>query len=123
LSTYEALGTAEPSEKFEKHSVVSFGANFAEVWVDKDTGMFRIKRMVNVASAGKILNPKTAFGQIIGGLTMGAGMVIAEKSDVEPKYGNFITRTLADYHVPVNLDLANIDVVFLPEEDKIANEM
>ncbi|PHN02402.1 xanthine dehydrogenase family protein molybdopterin-binding subunit [Flavilitoribacter nigricans] len=123
LSSYETTGTAKPSEAFKKHSVYSFGANFAEVWVDKDTGMYRIKRMVNVGACGKILNPKTAFGQIIGGLTMGAGMVIAEQSRIEPKYGNFITRSFADYHVPVNLDLANIDVVFLPEEDKIANEM
>ena len=123
LTTYEATGTAEPSEEFKKHSVCSFGANFAEVWVDKDTGMFRIKRMVNVGAAGRILNPKTAFGQIIGGLTMGAGMAIAEKAEIDKTYGNFITRTLADYHVPVNLDMANIDVVFLPEDDKIANEM
>ncbi len=123
LPTYSTEGTAEPSEEFRKHSVYSFGANFSEVWVDKDTGMFRIKRMVNVGAAGKILNPKTAFGQIIGGLTMGAGMAIAEQTKVEPNYGNFITRSFADYHVPVNLDLANIDVVFLPEEDKIANAM
>lgn len=123
LTTYEATGTAEPSEEFKKHSVFSFGANFTEVWVDKDTGMYRIKRMVNVGSAGKILNPKTAHGQIIGGLTMGAGMVLAEQSKVEPNFGNFITRSFADYHVPVNLDMANIDVVFLPEEDKIANKM
>lgn len=123
ISSFEAKGTAEPSEEFKKHSVYSFGANFTEVWVDKDTGMYRIKRMVNVGSTGKILNPKTAYGQIIGGLTMGAGMVIAERTQVEPNYGNFITRTLADYHVPVNLDMANIDVVFLPEDDKIANEM
>ncbi|MEJ7559196.1 MAG: xanthine dehydrogenase family protein molybdopterin-binding subunit [Pedobacter sp.] len=123
LNKFEAEGTAEPSEEFKKHSVFSFGANFAEVWVDKDTGMYRIKRMVNVGSAGKIVNPKTAYGQIIGGLTMGAGMVLAEQSKVEPNFGNFITRTLADYHVPVNLDMANIDVIFLPEEDKIANDM
>ncbi|CAL65426.1 xanthine dehydrogenase family protein molybdopterin-binding subunit [Christiangramia forsetii] len=123
LTKYEATGTAEPSEEFKKHSVFSFGANFTEVWVDKDTGMWKIKRMVNVGSAGKILNPKTAYGQIIGGLTMGAGMVIAEQSKIEPNFGNFITRTLADYHVPVNLDMANIDVIFLPEDDKIANKM
>lgn len=123
LTSYEAKGTAKPSEAFEQHSVYSFGANFAEVWVDKDTGMYRIKRMVNVGACGKILNPKTAFGQIIGGLTMGAGMVIAEQTRVEPNFGNFITRSFADYHVPVNLDMANIDVVFLPEEDKVANEM
>jgi xanthine dehydrogenase YagR molybdenum-binding subunit len=123
VNKFEAEGTAEPSEEFKKHSVFSFGANFAEVWVDKDTGMYRIKRMVNVGSAGKIVNPKTAYGQIIGGLTMGAGMVLAEQSKIEPNFGNFITRSLADYHVPVNLDMANIAVIFLPEEDKIANDM
>ena len=123
LKQFESTGVAEPSKEFEEHSVYSFGANFAEVWVDKDTGMYRIKRMVNVGSAGKILNPKTAYGQIIGGLTMGAGMVIAEQTKVEPNFGNFITRSFADYHVPVNLDMANIEVVFLPEEDKIANKL
>lgn len=123
LTTYEATGTAQPSEEFENHSVYSFGANFAEVWVDKDTGMYRIKRMANVGACGTILNPKTAYSQIIGGLTMGAGMVIAEQTRVEPNFGNFITRSFADYHVPVNLDMANIEVVFLPEEDKVANKM
>ncbi len=123
ITTFEAEGLAKPDAAFEKHSVFSFGANFTEVWVDQDTGMYKIKRMVNVGSAGKILNPKTAYGQIIGGLTMGAGMVIAEATKIEPNFGNFITRSFADYHVPVNLDLANIDVVFLPEEDKIANKM
>ena len=123
LTKFEAEGMAEPSADFEKYSVFSFGANFCEVWVDKDTGMYRIERMVNVGAAGKILNPKTAYGQIIGGLTMGVGMVMAEKTRVEPNFGNFITRSFADYHVPVNLDLANIDVIFLPEEDKIANKM
>jgi len=123
ITKFEAEGMAEPSTEFEKYSIFSFGANFSEVWVDKDTGMYRIKRMVNVGSAGKILNPKTAYGQIIGGLTMGAGMVIAEQTRVEPNFGNFITRSFADYHVPVNLDMANIEVIFLPEEDKIANKM
>ena len=123
ITSFEAEGLAKPDSEFEKHSVFSFGANFTEVWVDKDTGMFKIKRMVNVGSAGKILNPKTAYGQVIGGLTMGAGMVIAEQTKIEPNFGNFITRSFADYHVPVNLDMANIDVIFLPEEDKIANKM
>ena len=123
LATFAAEGTASRSEKAEDYSIYSFGANFAEVWVDKDTGMYRIHRMLNVGAAGNILNPKTAYGQIIGGLTMGAGMVIAEQTKVEPRFGNFITRSFADYHVPVNLDLAEIEVIFLPEEDKIANAM
>ncbi len=123
LTKFEAEGSAGPSKEFDEHSVYSFGANFSEVWVDKDTGMFRIKRMVNVGAAGKILNPKTAYGQIIGGLTMGVGMAQAEQTRIEPNFGNFITRSFADYHVPVNLDMANINVVFLPEDDKIANKM
>ena len=123
LATFAAEGTAARSEEANDYSIYSFGANFAEVWVDKDTGMYRIKRMLNVGAAGKILNPKTAYGQIIGGLTMGAGMVIAEQTKVEPNFGNFITRSFADYHVPVNLDMAEIKVVFLPEDDKIANAM
>jgi xanthine dehydrogenase YagR molybdenum-binding subunit len=123
LTKFEAEGTAEPSEEFEKYSVFSFGANFSEVWVDKDTGMSRIKRMVNVGSAGTILNPKTAYGQIIGGLTMGVGMALTEQTKIEPNFGNFITRSFADYHAPVNLDMANVEVIFLPEEDKIANKM
>ena len=123
ITSFKSEGLAKPDSEFEKHSIFSFGANFTEVWVDKDTGMYKIKRMVNVGSAGKILNPKTAYGQVIGGLTMGAGMVIAEQTQVEPNFGNFITRSFADYHVPVNLDLANIDVIFLPEEDKVANKM
>lgn len=123
LKAFEAEGSAEPSEAFKNHSVFSFGANFCEIWVDKDSLMYRIKRMVNVGSAGKILNPKTAYGQIIGGITMGVGMALTEQTKVEPNFGNFITRSFGDYHVPVNLDMSNIDVVFLPEEDKIANKM
>ena len=123
VNEFKAKGTAKPTEEFDKHSVYSFGANFAEVWVDEFSGMVRLKHFVNVGSAGKILNPKTAYSQIIGGITWGLGQALTEHSTVEPNHGNFITRTLADYHVPVNLDLGKIDVIFLPEDDKIANPM
>ena len=123
LTEHNAKGTAAPTEEFDDYSVYSFGANFCEVWVDKDTGMVRLEHFVNVASAGKILNPKTAYGQIIGGITWGLGQALTEHTEVEPNYGNFITRSFADYHVPVNLDLGKIDVVFVPEEDYIANPM
>ena len=123
LGEYSAIATATPTEEFKAHSVYSFGANFSEVWVDADTGMCRLKRIMTVGAAGTILNPKTAYSQVLGGLVMGLGMAFTEQSKVEKKYGNFITRSLADYHVPVNLDLADIQVVFVPEEDRIANPM
>ncbi|PPK84223.1 xanthine dehydrogenase molybdenum binding subunit apoprotein [Neolewinella xylanilytica] len=123
LSEYAAVGSAAPTEEFKNHSVYSFGANFCEVWVDVDTNMARLKRILTVGAAGTILNPKTAYSQVLGGLVMGHGMAFMEQSKVEKQYGNFITRSLADYHVPVNLDLADVQVVFLPEDDKIANPM
>ena len=123
VDKHEALGMAGPTEAFGNYSVYSFGANFSEVWIDEDTGMFKLKRILNVGAAGTILNPKTAYSQVLGGLVMGLGMAFTEQSKVEKQYGNFITRSLADYHVPVNLDLADIQVVFLPEEDRIANPM
>ncbi|MFI8378817.1 xanthine dehydrogenase family protein molybdopterin-binding subunit [Leeuwenhoekiella sp. NPDC079379] len=123
LKEFEAEGTAGPTAEFDKYSVYSFGANFCEVWVDEYSGMIRLEHFVNVGSAGKILNPKTAYGQIIGGITWGIGQALTEHSQIEPNHGNFITRSFADYHVPVNLDLGKIDVIFLPEEDFIANPM
>lgn len=123
LSEFQATATAKPGEGNNDYSIYSFGANFAEVRVNEATGMVRIKKMVNVSSAGKILNPQTAYSQIIGGITWGVGMALTEQSVVEPTHGNFITRTLADYHMPVNLDLGDIEVYFLPEEDKKANPM
>ncbi len=123
LMEFEAEGSAGPTEAFEAHSVYSFGANFAEVWVDEDTGVCRLQRIVHAGAAGTILNPKTAYGQVLGGLVMGLGIAFTEQSKVDPVHGNFVTRTLSDYHVPCNLDLANVEVVFLPEDDRIANPM
>ena len=123
LAEHAAVATAKPTEAFKNHSVYSFGANFSEVWVDADTGMFKLKRILTVGAAGTILNPKTAYSQVLGGLVMGLGMTFTEQSHVEKQYGNFITRSLADYHVPVNLDLADVQVVYLPENDQIANPM
>ena len=123
LAKHSTVGSAAPTEEFKNHSVYSFGANFTEVWVDVDTNMCRLKRILTVGAAGTILNPKTAYSQVLGGLVMGHGMAFMEQSKVEPNFGNFITRSLADYHVPVNLDLADVQVVFVPEDDKIANPM
>ncbi|WP_116109038.1 xanthine dehydrogenase family protein molybdopterin-binding subunit [Lewinella sp. IMCC34191] len=123
LSEHSTTGSAAPTEEFKNHSVYSFGANFSEVWVDVDTQMCRVQRILTVGAAGTILNPKTAYSQVLGGLVMGLGMAFTEQSKVEKQYGNFITRSLNDYHVPVNLDLADVQVVFLPEDDKIANPM
>lgn len=123
LTEYQTRVDAKPSPEAEKYSSHSFNANFAEVWVNEATGMVKIPRFVAVTGGGRILNPKVARSQIIGGVIWGIGMALTEESVVEPRYGNFITRSFADYHVPVNLDIGEIETIFVTEEDKIVNPM
>jgi len=123
LNEYQTRVDAKPSGQAEKYSCHAFNANFAEVWVNEMTGMVRVHRHVAVTGAGRILNEKTARSQVIGGVVWGIGMALTEKSVMDPRFGNFITRTFADYHVPVNLDVGHIDVLFIPEEDKVVNKL
>lgn len=123
LTEFQTRVDAKPPTNVNDYSVHSFNANFAEVWVNEQTGMVRVPRFVAVTGAGNILNPKTARSQIIGGVIWGIGMALTEESIVEPRYGNFITRSFADYHIPANLDIGEIETVFVNEDDKIVNKM
>lgn len=123
LTEFETRVDAKPPVDADQYSVHSFNANFAEVWVNGSTGMVKIPRFTAVTGAGKILNPKTARSQIIGGCIWGIGMALTEESILDPRWGNFVTRSLADYHVPSNLDIGNIEVIFINEEDKIPNKL
>ncbi|MDN3657410.1 xanthine dehydrogenase family protein molybdopterin-binding subunit [Ferruginibacter paludis] len=106
----------ENSDK-EKYSFHSFGAQFAEVWVDEDFGTIRVKRFVSVQDVGRIMNEKTARSQIIGGVIYGIGAALMEETAYDHRWANPTTRTLADYHVPVNLDVPDIDVHFIGKPD------
>lgn len=101
----------------KKYSFHSFGAQFAEVWVDEDFGTVRVKRFVSVHDAGAILNEKTARSQIMGGVIYGFGQALMEETAYDKRYANPVTRSLADYHVPVNLDVPQIDVHFIGKPD------
>ena len=107
----------------EKYSAHSFNANFAEVRINSVTGMIKVTRFLAVTGAGKILNPKTARSQIIGGNIWGIGMALTEESVVDTRYGNFVTRSLADYHVPSNLDIGKMETIFIREEDTAGNKL
>jgi xanthine dehydrogenase YagR molybdenum-binding subunit len=85
--------------------------------------MIKVPRHVAVTGAGRIMNAKTARSQIIGGCVWGIGMALTEESILDPRWGNFVTRSFADYHIPVNLDVGTIDVEFIPEEDTIVNKL
>ncbi|MFZ6763626.1 molybdopterin cofactor-binding domain-containing protein [Pseudoroseomonas sp. WGS1072] len=101
----------------EKYAQASFGAHFCEVAVDADTAEIRIRRMLSVAAAGRVLNPKTARSQCLGGMTMGIGAALMEEAVVDRRHGLFINHDLAEYQVPVHADIPHMDVIFLQEED------
>jgi xanthine dehydrogenase YagR molybdenum-binding subunit len=123
LTAFETRADAKAPADATNYSSHSFNANFAEVWVNSQTGMVKVKRFLAVTGAGKILNPKTARSQIIGGNVWGIGMALTEESTLDPRWGNFITRSLADYHVPSNLDIGTIDTIFIDEKDTIPNKL
>lgn len=98
-------------------------AVFAEVRVDEDLGTVRVKRIVNAVAAGRILNPKTARSQILGGVVMGMGMALFEESLWDHGTGRIMNPNLAEYHVPAHADVEDIDVIFVEENDELVNEM
>ncbi len=126
---YEANGGAEvvvekkteelPERK--QYSTHAFGAAFAEVEVDPAIGRVRVSRLVGAYGAGTILNPKTARSQLLGGLVWAVGMTLHEHTLRDPRTARAATRDLADYHVPVNADIPDIDVIFIPEDDPHVN--
>ena len=123
VNDFQTRADSKPLESAEAYSSHSFNANFAEVRVNISTGMVKVTRFLAVTGAGKILNPKTARSQIIGGNVWGIGMALTEESVLDPRWGNFVTRSLADYHVPSNLDIGTMEVIFIREEDKLANTL
>ena len=96
----------------------TFGAHFVEVAVDAATGEIRLRRMLAVCAAGRILNPKTARSQVIGGMTMGAGAALMEELVVDKRHGFFVNHDLAGYEVPVHADMPHQEVIFLDEVDE-----
>ncbi|MBC7568527.1 MAG: xanthine dehydrogenase family protein molybdopterin-binding subunit [Spirosoma sp.] len=123
ISTHKTRVDSNPLESAEAYSAHSFNANFAEVRVNVLTGMVRVSRFLAVTGAGKILNPKTARSQIIGGNIWGIGMALTEESVLDPRWGNFVTRSLSDYHVPSNLDIGEMEAIFIRESDTFSNRM
>jgi xanthine dehydrogenase YagR molybdenum-binding subunit len=107
----------------KKYSQQSYGAHFAEMAVNIDTGEPRLRRMLGVFTAGRILNEKTARSQAIGGMTFGVGAALEEDMVMDERFGMFVNHDLAEYHVPVHADAVNIDAFFLPELDDKSNPL
>ncbi len=116
--------TAEPNPETKKNfSQYTHSAVFAEVRVDEQLGVVRVTRLVDAVAAGKIINPKTARSQIIGGVVFGIGMALTEETLTDHRLGRIMNRNLAEYHVPVAADVPDIDVIFVDEHDDKANPL
>ncbi|MDP9097129.1 MAG: xanthine dehydrogenase family protein molybdopterin-binding subunit [Pseudomonadota bacterium] len=117
----ESVGTIKPGKQEKELTQASYGAHFVEVAVNSVTGETRVRRMLGVFAAGRILNEKTARSQCLGGMTFGIGAALTEELIHDGRTGQVVNHDLAEYHVPVNADVPHLDVVFLPERDIHAN--
>lgn len=107
----------------QKYVQSTFGAHFVEVGVDAATGEIRVRRMLAVCAAGRILNPIGARSQVIGGMTMGVGAALMEELAVDKRHGFFVNHDLAGYEVPVHADIPHQEVIFLDETDPLSSPM
>jgi xanthine dehydrogenase YagR molybdenum-binding subunit len=118
-----AEDTMEYGDLDKKFQQSTFGAHFVEVAVDAATGETRVRRMLAVCAAGRILNPKSARSQVIGAMTMGLGAALMEELVVDTRAGFFVNHDLAGYEVPVHADVPHQEVVFLDETDPMSSPM
>ncbi|MET0358188.1 MAG: aldehyde oxidoreductase molybdenum-binding subunit PaoC [Pararhizobium sp.] len=115
--------TIEYGDISEEKQQSTFGAHFVEVGVDIATGEVRIRRMLAVCAAGRILNPLTARSQVIGAMTMGVGGALSEELAVDKTRGLFVNHDLAGYEVPVHADIPHQEVIFMDETDPMSSPM
>lgn len=118
LDRIEATGEAKPGEEEKKFSSYAFGAVFAEVRVDPDLGTVRARRIVGAYDVGRVINPKLARSQCIGGMVGGIGMALLEAAEWDPRFGRVMNANLAEYLVPVNPDIGELEALFVPSDDR-----
>jgi xanthine dehydrogenase YagR molybdenum-binding subunit len=123
LEEVDALGSWNPTGADTGHATVTFGAQFAEVGVDADLGLVRVRRMVGAFAPGRVLNAKTARSQLMGGMLWGVGQALLESTRMDSRFGRWANASLGDYLVPVNADAPEVDVELIEVRDEIVNPL
>ncbi len=123
LERLDAEGNAAPGDEAKTYSSIGFGAVFAEVRVDPDLCTIRVARMVGAYDAGRIINPRLAHSQCIGGMVGGIGMALLEEAEWDANLGRIANATIAEYLVPVCADIRELDALFVESEDTILNPL
>lgn len=119
----EAERKVKPDKKRKDYATATHSAIFAEVKVDETLGIVRVERIVSAVAAGRIINPKTATSQLLGGVVWGIGMALEEETLIDHNVGRYMNHNLAEYHFPVNADIGSIEAFFVEEEDTIVNAL
>jgi xanthine dehydrogenase YagR molybdenum-binding subunit len=119
----EAEVQSKPGEEKQRYSMHAFGAQFAEVRVDQDLGVIRVSRYVGAFDAGHVLNTKTARSQLIGGITYGIGMALLEETLVDGETGRIVNANVAEYVMPVNADIPDIQTIIVADDDTKSNPL
>lgn len=120
LDSVEANVDSKPPEK-EEYTSQAFGAHFVEVAVDQDIPVVTLRRMVSAFAAGRVLNEKTARSQYFGGIIQGIGMALMEETHLDKRFGSYTNVNFAEYLMPTQADVRNIDIILVSEEDKHVN--
>lgn len=118
-----AEGSVPPNPDAERLAMHSFGAQFAEARVHADTGEIRVPRLLGVFGVGRIINPRTARSQLMGGMTMGLSMALHENSVFDPRFGHVVNHDLAEYHIAANADVRDVQAHWIDEHDEHVNPM
>lgn len=117
----QASADAKPGAEKQEYSMYAFGAQFAEVHIDEELGQVTVARMLGCFGAGRILNAKTARSQFIGGMVWGISMALYEEAKLDKALGRWVNNNLAEYHVPTNLDIREVDAFWVDEVDHHIN--
>ena len=123
LHRIEEAVDQSPEAKQKKYTMQTHSAVFVEVEVDEDFGTVAVKRVVSAIAGGRVINPKAARSQIVGGVVWGIGMALHEETLTDHALGRFMNHSFAEYHIPVNADIPDVDVIFVEEHDDIVNPL
>jgi len=121
LDSISAVSSAKPGKEIEKYASAGFGAVSVEVRVDADFGTVRVPRIVGAYDVGRVISPMIARSQSLGGMVGGIGMALLEQAEWDARLGRVMNANLAEYLVPVNADVEELDVTFVPSEDTTFN--
>jgi xanthine dehydrogenase YagR molybdenum-binding subunit len=119
----EATYEGEENPEAKRFAMHAFGAQFAEVRVNRDTGEVRVPRLLGVFAVGHIMNAKLARSQLLGGMTMGLSMTLHEESVMDSRFGDYVNHDFAEYHIATNADVGSIDIAWIDEDDPYINPM